>query len=106
MKFNSRTTLAAVALTLLAGAAHASDDQIQITEWMYKSANVATDGLGEFVEVSNVGSTAVDLTGWSEDASSGHPGTHSMSAFGVIAPGESVILTELDPATFRADWNL
>jgi hypothetical protein len=109
MKLKSNITvaaIAAVAMTLLAGVARADDSQIKITEWMYKSADVANDGIGEFVEISNVGSTAVDLTGWSEDDSTGHPGVHSMSAFGVIAGGESVIMTEISVAAFRTEWNL
>jgi len=73
---------------------------MQITEWMYSG------GGGEFVEFTNVGSEPVDMTGWSFDDDHRIAGTFDLSGFGVVAPGESVILTE-DPAeTFRADWNL
>lgn len=73
---------------------------IRITEWMYQGAN------GEFVEFTNVGNTPVDMTGWSFDDNSRTPGSTSLSAFGIVAPGESVILTEANAATFRAAWNL
>ncbi|OHB58157.1 MAG: hypothetical protein A2Y12_07795 [Planctomycetes bacterium GWF2_42_9] len=73
---------------------------LQITEWMYKGAN------GEFIEFTNIGSAAIDLTGWSYADSSATAGDVSLSAFGIIAPGESVILTETAVSTFRTAWNL
>jgi predicted extracellular nuclease len=73
---------------------------MQITEWMYKGTN------GEFIEFTNVGTTALNLTGWSYADSSAKAGDVSLSAFGTIAPGESVILTETAASTFRAAWNL
>ncbi len=77
-----------------------STAQIRITEYMYQGAN------GEFVEFTNVGTVPVDMTGWSEDDSNRHSGTNSLSAFGIVQPGESVIFTETPIATFRAAWNL
>ncbi len=73
---------------------------IRITEWMYQGAN------GEFVEFTNVGNAPVDMTGWSFDDNSRTPGSTSLSAFGLVAPGESVILTEANAAAFRTAWNL
>src|SRR5690606_22341754 len=29
-----------------------------------------------------------------------------LSGFGTVAPGESVVLTEIDPEAFRSDWDL
>ena len=84
-----------LAATQLAGAG-----PMQITEWMYQGAN------GEFVEFTNTGSTPVDMTGWSYDDDSAVPGTISLSGFGVVMPGQSVIMTESDPAAFRAAWGL
>ncbi|OLP16352.1 hypothetical protein BST81_21405 [Leptolyngbya sp. 'hensonii'] len=74
--------------------------QIRITEYMYSGAN------GEFVEFTNIGTSAVDLTGWSFDDNSRVPGSFSLSGFGVVQPGESVILTENTDAAFRTAWNL
>lgn len=73
---------------------------IQITEYMYQGAN------GEFMEFTNLGTTAVDFTGWSYDDSGRTPGTVDVSAFGIVQPGESVILTEATEADFRAAWGL
>ncbi len=78
--------------------------QIRITEWMYngKGANSA----GEFIELTNLGASAVDMTGWSFDDSSETPGSQSLSAFGIVASHESVILTDLSASDFRTDWGL
>ncbi|AUT04546.1 endonuclease [Nostoc sp. CENA543] len=73
---------------------------VQITEYMYAGAN------GEFVEFTNLGTTPVDFTGWSFDDNTRIPGSFSLSAFGIVQPGESVILTEASAETFRAAWNL
>jgi hypothetical protein len=75
--------------------------QIRITEYLYSGAN------GEFVEFTNVGSTPINMTGWSFDDIDEHVGVHDLSGFGIVAPGESVIVTEVSPvSTFRAAWNL
>ncbi|MEO6327349.1 MAG: ExeM/NucH family extracellular endonuclease [Ginsengibacter sp.] len=73
---------------------------IRITEYMHGGAN------GEFVEFTNIGNVAVDMTGWSFDDNSRAPGSQSLSAFGTVQPGESVILTENNAGTFRSVWNL
>lgn len=73
---------------------------VRVTEWMYNGSD------GEFVEWTNLGPGAVDFTGWSYDDDSRTPGTVSLSAFGVVAAGESVILCEPSAATFRASWGL
>jgi len=77
---------------------------IRITEWMYNGAGAAN--LGEFVELTNLGPAAVDFTGWSFDDSSRAPGSESLSAFGLVAPGESVIFTDNAAAAFRTNWHL
>jgi len=76
--------------------------QVYITEWMY-NGNGET---GEYIEFTNLGSSAIDFTGWSFDDDSRNPGTVSLSAFGLVNPGQSVILTEADAASFRSVWNL
>jgi len=75
---------------------------IQITEFMY-NGNGAT---GEFVEFTNMGSTPVDMTGWSYDDDSRTPGGFSLSGFGVLQPGQSAIMAEASAAAFIAAWNL
>ena len=75
-----------------------------ITEWMYQG--LGTGGLGEFAEFTNVGSSEIDLTGWSYSDNHRTAGDVSLSGFGIVAPGESVILTELTPGVFRTEWGL
>jgi predicted extracellular nuclease len=77
---------------------------IRITEWMYNGGG--TNSIGEFVELTNLGPAAVDFAGWSFDDSSRAPGSQSLSAFGLVAPGESVVFTESAAADFRTNWNL
>lgn len=77
-----------------------ADDGVRITEWMYSGA------VGEFVEFTNTTTTPIDLTGWSFDDDHGVAGAFDLSAFGVVAAGESVVITEADAAAFRAAWGL
>jgi len=96
------TALATLSL-LPAAASAAPTGQVRITEWMY---NTSGDDPGEFVELTNVGPGRIDLTGWSYDDDSRTPGVFSLSGFGSLAPGESVLLTELSESGFRTEWNL
>src|SRR4051812_14443479 len=74
---------------------------IAITEWMY-------DGLpDEYVELTNISNAPVDMTNWSEDDNNRIPGKHAFgNTFGLVQPGESVIVSAAPEATFRAAWNL
>jgi hypothetical protein len=99
--------LGAGAILAVSGTALAdtvSSEDIRITEFMYKGEGSP----GEFVEFTNLGPTAVNMTGWSEDDSTRTPNKsgHSLSAFGLVQSGQSVIFTEADPTAFRAAWNL
>jgi predicted extracellular nuclease len=93
-------TLAFATACVLAFGAVRASAAISITEWAYQG------GGGEFVEFTNLGATAVDMTGWSFDDNSGAAGSFSLSGFGVVAPGESVIVTDITAAAFRTEWNL
>ena len=78
----------------------AATDGMRITEFMY-------DGLGgEFIEFTNRSTQAIDLTGWSMDDSNAVPGAFSLSAAGILQPGESVVVTNVTAATFRTNWSL
>jgi hypothetical protein len=73
---------------------------MQITEWMYSGNH------GEFVEFTNRSAQPIDLTNWIlKDDQLALPG-FSLSAFGVVQPGESVVVTENLEANFRTAWNL
>jgi len=78
----------------------ATPGDMQITEYLYSGAS------GEYIEFTNVGGTAVDLTGWSFDDADRVPGAQSLSAFGIVQPGQSVILTEASADAFRTAWSL
>lgn len=91
-----RLALGALALAYAASA----QAQLRITEYMYSGAD------GEFVEFTNVGPDPIDLAGWSYSDSARLPGSVALAAIGVLAPGESAILTEAAAADFRADWAL
>ena len=73
---------------------------MRITEYMYSGAN------GEFAEFTNIGSTPIDMTGWSYDDNAHTPGAVSLSTFGIVQPGASVILTETAVDSFRKSWAL
>lgn len=92
-----------IAALALLGAAQANAN-IQITEWMYSGPG------GEFTEFTNLGSAPVSFIGWVYSdiarAATVGAGGFDLSAFGTVAPGESVILTESTAASFRASWGL
>jgi predicted extracellular nuclease len=46
------------------------------------------------------------MAGWSFDDNHRIPGVVDLSAFGTVAAGESVILTDASIANFRTSWNL
>jgi predicted extracellular nuclease len=73
---------------------------------MYNPAS----GTGEFIELTNLGTAAVDFTGWVYDDDSRFStvaaGGFSLSALGTVAAGQSVVLTELTEGAFRTRWSL
>jgi len=95
-------------LSFMAALTLSSNAAMVVTEWMYQGA--AAGGVGEFVEFTNTGSTAVDMTGWSYWDSTALPTLPTvkfdLSAFGLVAPGQSVIITDQTAAEFRAAWGL
>ena len=91
-----KSTVAAIAA--LAGAAAIAQADVRITEYVY-SAND-----GEFIEFTNLGASDVDLAGWSFDDDSRTPGGFALS--GILAAGESLIITEALAEDFRAAWSL
>jgi len=86
-------------LTAVVGVTGVASAQMAITEWMYNN-------FPEYVEFTNIGNTPIDMTGWSYDDDSRIPGVFDLSGFGVVAPGESVLITEGNAEAFRASWSL
>lgn len=95
-------SLTAAVLLAFGSLAQTASAQVFITEWMYNG----NGGTGEYIEFTNMGTLAVDFTGWSFDDDSRAAGTVSLSSLGVVNPGESVILTEATVEDFRAVWSL
>lgn len=85
---------------LVGGAVLPASANIRITEYMYSGNG------GEFVELTNVGASPIDMTGWSYSDSAQIPDQVPLSLFGVVQPGESVILTESNDIIFRTAWSL
>lgn len=90
-----------LALALVASSvAVQADAQLYITEWSYQGAS------GEFVEFTNMSASPVDMAGWHySDADQGSMDL-DLSSFGIVQPGESVVLTDAVEAAFRAAWGL
>ncbi len=78
--------------------------QVQITEWMYSGNS------GEYIEFTNLGASAVDFAGWVYDDDSRFTtiaaGGFGLSGFGLVGAGESVLITQDDASSFRANWGL
>ncbi len=77
-----------------------SSGGMRISEWMYSGTS------GEFIEFTNMSGAAIDMTGWSYDDDHAVAGAFDLSAFGVVQPGESVVVTEAVAETFRTAWGL
>lgn len=73
---------------------------MRITEWMYSGAT------GEYIEFTNMSASPVDMLGYSFDDDHATAGAFNLSAFGIVQPGESVIVTEALADTFRSAWGL
>lgn len=103
-------TLSATSATLVAttGVADAAPvavpaPAIRITELSYQLRDF---GEAEFVELTNLGTTPVNLQGWSFDDAGAVAGTFDLSGFGTVAAGESVIITDVTDVAFRSYWGL
>src|ERR1700753_227849 len=95
--------------TLPRAASAATPGKIVITEFEYQDALEAAGTSGakyEFFELTNIGGTAVDMTGWAFDDNSEAPGSFSLSGLGTVAPGQAVVVTEADAAAFKAKWGI
>lgn len=97
MRMTYQACMAGAILLVVAATASA---QIRITEWMYDGSN------GEFIEITNVGNSPIDMTGWSFDDVDGVPGSFSLSILGTLAAHEVAIITEATAVNFRTAWGL
>ena len=81
---------------------------LAITEVMASSNDANTSVNEDWFEITNYGSTAVDLAGFSWDDNSYAAGTVVFPSI-TVAPGEAIVVAQIDAANeaaFRATWNL
>lgn len=92
--------IALAAMMAISPFAAAGDQDVFITEFMY------TGLFGEFIELANTGSTAVDIEGWVVDDNSSdfHIGTLLAGSSTVMFPGDTIVITEVSQAVFVQAW--
>jgi len=78
----------------------ADTSNVRVTEFMYQGAD------GEFFEITNFGTTSVNLAGWSFADRCQAPGVFAIGGLGTLTPGQSAIVTDAVVASFNSDWNL
>lgn len=82
---------------------------LAVTEIMSNSAHTTNTVNGDWWELTNTGSNAVDLTGFSWDDNHFQPNAHVFPSFSLAAGETIVILNEDDQdevVAFRAAWNV
>lgn len=102
MNFSHRA-LGALALTLATSAAQAQLAFTEVAPWSSGNSPVAAD----WFEVTNFGTTAIDISGWKvDDSSNSFVSSAALAGITSIAPGESVIFIEgaAANANFVSTW--
>lgn len=105
------TVATAATNTAIRGIAFAPESEIELllTEIQSNQSAGSPAGAEDYWELTNIGSTAKDISGhtWHDSGRSyAAAAAWALPASTTIAPGESVIFTEMDPAAFRAWWGL
>lgn len=60
----------------------------------------------EFFELTNLGTTPVDLTGWSYNDNNSNDPIAFGALVGILQPGQSAVFTQMTAADFRTYWGL
>ncbi|MDZ4818109.1 MAG: lamin tail domain-containing protein [Planctomycetota bacterium] len=96
--------LAATSIATSSAMAVTPNPGIWLTE--FNSNSGLDDANTEFMEFTNLSDSPIDMAGWSQsDADRDiQNATHMLSAFGILQPGESAIITEATPDAFRTYW--
>ncbi|MFD2256008.1 lamin tail domain-containing protein [Luteolibacter algae] len=96
MKFHTTAACITAALATIP----ALDAQLILTE-------IQSDGLSDFWELTNTGTTTINLGGyaWDDDSRQAASGV-TIPANTMIAPGESIVFTGENSATFRTQWGI
>ena len=102
------SSLLAVAAGVLALAATGAQAQVRITEvapWGSSTSAPAIPYATDWFELTNFGSTAVNISGWTMDDNSNGSAKVALTGITSIAAGESVIFTEnAASASFLSTW--
>ncbi len=78
----------------------ADNTQVRITEFMYLGTN------GEFFEITNLGASPVNLSGWTFADLCQPPGQFQIGGIGTLGPGQSAIVTDKPAGTFSTAWSI
>lgn len=101
-----KKSLSLIALVMLSALTTQANADIRITEvtpWGSGTGN--TSYLTDWFELTNIGSSAVDITGWQMDDNSNGSAKVNLTGITSIAAGESVIFTEnAATASFLSTW--
>jgi hypothetical protein len=84
---------------------------VRITEFMSEGQGDVLQGNGgrrqrEFFEITNLGGAAVDASTWSYNDNNVNDPNNFGPAIGLIAPGESIVFTQMTQDDFRTYWGL
>ncbi len=82
---------------------------IFITEVMSNSAHPGGTSNGDWFELTNTGTLAVNISGWSWDDDSNTPGTAGFGGLSIINPGESILVvreTTGQESSWASDWGI
>ena len=101
-----KKSISLIALAMLSALTTQANAEIKITEVTpWGSGNGNTSYLTDWFELTNFGSSAVDITGWQMDDDSNGTGKRNLTGITSIAAGESVIFTEnAATASFLSTW--
>ena len=92
---NFRKPLLGIAAMLLAAGASMAQAEVRITEFSPWSSGSSGSPYGaDWFELTNVGSSAVDISGWSMDDDSANAGVALLTGISQIGAGQSVIFLE------------
>lgn len=99
------------ACVLVAAVTSTVDAAVRITEFMSEGQGDTLSGNGgrrqrEFFEITNLGSSAVDVSTWSYNDNNTNDPHNWGPAIGSIAAGESIVFTQMTDADFHSVWNL
>ena len=103
MRTSHMNLLVLATAVFAATAAHADVRITEVAAWSSGNSPVGAD----WFELTNTGTSAVSLAGWSMDDSSATPGSAAMAGIASLAAGESAIFIEGDgsqAAAFRTTW--